>query len=164
LHAGFQGRWYANVRMAGIRSASDLLDVAGVLRADADGRVNPERLPDRDLIKAIARAAGAAEASTPAAAAGPQVAANGTSKTANGVTAGEPKTDTAAVVPAEASDLTDTLYVMCDALWPDPNIRYVLSYMGYELQEANAPRSPARVREVESDVATAVAIAATDGH
>jgi hypothetical protein len=96
LHAGFQGRWYPNMRMAGVRSASDLLDAAGVLRADVDGTVDPERRPDPDLIKCIAGAA--AQGSGP--------------------------------------DLTNTLSVMCDALWPDPNVRYVLAYMGYELKEA----------------------------
>ncbi len=96
LHAGFQGKWYSNMRMAGVRSASDLLDTAGVLCADVEGKVDPERRPDPDRIKCIAGAA--AQGNSP--------------------------------------DLTNTLYVMCDALWPDPNVRYVLAYMGYDLKEA----------------------------
>jgi hypothetical protein len=121
LHAGFQGRWYPNMRMAGVRSASDLLDAAGVLRADVDGTVDPERRPDPDLIKCIAGAA--AQGSGP--------------------------------------DLTNTLSVMCDALWPDPNVRYVLAYMGYQLKEAKVSaaydRSPEGVLAEKSPMQEIVA-------
>jgi hypothetical protein len=41
-----------------------------------------------------------------------------------------------AAAQGSGPDLTNTLSVMCDALWPDPNVRYVLAYMGYELKEA----------------------------
>ena len=47
------------------------------------------------------------------------------------------KSDSA--VDAQPPDLTDTLVVICDSLWPDPNMRYVLSFMGYRLPEPPKP-------------------------
>ena len=48
--------------------------------------------------------------------------------------AGAAKHQAAAGGQVAPPDLTNRLYVMCDALWPDPNIRNVLAFMGYELR------------------------------
>jgi hypothetical protein len=119
LHAGNGGELFQPIRMSGVRTASDLLDAAGVLRPipAEQGRFNPQQSPDPQL---IARIAGAARLGLPP--------ANAANASTNGAVAGSSTTST-----PDPRDLTNNLYVMCDALWPDPNIQYVLWYLGYDL-------------------------------
>jgi ElaB/YqjD/DUF883 family membrane-anchored ribosome-binding protein len=108
LHAGQQGELFAALRVAGVRTASDLLDVTGVLDdQNHPGYIDPQHNPDDALVARVANAA--------------QMAKD----------------------PPNPQDFGEAIRVICDALWPDPNIRYVLWYLGYELERPASQLTPA---------------------
>jgi hypothetical protein len=102
-HCGHKKEWFATLRAAGIRSASDLLDAAGLDMQALDGLAASDFIPTPERLEALAKAVADARAAAAGAAAGPGPGA------APALTAG-------------------VLREMCDTIWPDPNVHYVLRY------------------------------------
>jgi hypothetical protein len=130
MHAGDCGQWFPHLRAVGIRTASDLLDAAVKNLERFTSPNNPHFAPDPCRLKRIVKAVRTAPPyySIKILREGIQdtTSAEGTSQTNNHIQAGTTNAWASSVEPPQLT--THILYVICETIWPDPNMPYILNY------------------------------------